>query len=91
MTDPDNLDAQALTRAYHLVRVELMTLLTRYNPPYNSWHEAYAVMLEELEEFWESIRKDALNPDKMELVQVAATALAGIYQMEMEEYNEASR
>lgn len=42
--------------------------------PMNSLHEAYAVILEELDEFWEEVRAqqfDATNAHK-ELVQIAA-------------------
>jgi len=39
---------------------------------YNSMHEAYAVIKEELDEFWEGVKKD--DPDPMELIQVCATA-----------------
>ncbi len=46
--------------------------------PYNSRHEGYAVILEELDELWDEIKKN--NPDKLRLreeaIQVASTALA---------------
>ena len=46
--------------------------------PINSVHEGYAVILEELEEFWEEVRKkrQERNVDRMfdELVQIAAMA-----------------
>lgn len=46
--------------------------------PINSAHEGYAVILEELDEFWQEVRKkrSERSPDKMvsELVQVAAMA-----------------
>jgi len=40
----------------------------------NSAHEGYAVILEELDEFWEEVRKKIPDKDKMiaELVQIAA-------------------
>ncbi len=45
---------------------------------YNSYHEAYAVILEELDEFWEIVRKKTQDRnDKKayaELVQIAVTA-----------------
>ena len=46
--------------------------------PLNSVHEAYAIILEELDEFWEEVRKNQKNrsPDNMrlELTQIAAMA-----------------
>lgn len=52
---------------------------TKIHPPFNSAHEGYAVILEELDELWEEIK---LNPDirrttrmEAEAVQVAAMAL----------------
>lgn len=48
------------------------------HPPYNSYHEAYAVILEELDEFWEIVRMktEARNPKdaRDELIQIAVTA-----------------
>ena len=45
---------------------------------YNSYHEAYAVILEELDEFWEIVRmktQDRNDRDAYcELVQIAVTA-----------------
>ena len=45
---------------------------------YNSYHEAYAVILEELDEFWEIVRKKTQdrndNEAYAELVQIAVTA-----------------
>ena len=52
----------------------------RAHPPFNSLHEGYAVLLEEVDELWDEIKK---NPSKRsalklreEAVQVAAIALA---------------
>lgn len=46
--------------------------------PMNSAHEAYAVILEELDEFWAEVRKKATEYDPLamydELVQIAAMA-----------------
>jgi vacuolar-type H+-ATPase catalytic subunit A/Vma1 len=60
-----------------LQRREIEAARTNHNP-INSAHEGYSVILEELEEFWEEVRKkrSARTPDRMvaELVQVAAMA-----------------
>ena len=46
--------------------------------PMHSPHEAYAVILEELDEFWDEVRKQRANYDSeaayMELIQIAAMA-----------------
>jgi glutamyl-tRNA reductase len=48
------------------------------HPPINSAHEGYAVILEELDEFWEWVRKKKESRDMpsmySELVQIAAMA-----------------
>ena len=45
---------------------------------YNSYHEAYAVILEELDEFWEIVRQKTQDRNDQkayaELVQIAVTA-----------------
>jgi len=46
--------------------------------PYNSAHEGFAILLEELDEFWDEVRKKRAlrDPARMydELVQIAAVA-----------------
>jgi hypothetical protein len=44
-----------------------------------SWHEAYAVIAEELEEFWESVKQN--RPDMDELLQVAACCQLAIKEL----------
>ena len=47
--------------------------------PFNSHHEAYAVILEELDEYWEEVRKKRSRRDNIkmrgELRQIAAMAI----------------
>ncbi len=56
------------------VRAELARARKKYPKPLNSHHEAYAVVLEELQEAWEEVRKHEADPERIraELVQVAA-------------------
>ncbi len=53
--------------------------------PYASAHEAYAVILEELDEFWEEVRmkRQFRNKENMlhELVQIATTAERAAYNL----------
>ena len=54
-----------------------VNLACKLHEPMNSWHEAYAVILEELEEFWEEVKKKKPDPQRIEeeLRQVAAMAV----------------
>ncbi len=77
LTDPflQDLDAE-LTRAEH------------NHASFHSVHEAYAVLLEEVDEFWEEVRKKRKerDPAKMreELVQIAAVAWRAVRNLGME-------
>lgn len=58
--------------------IEELEVAQRSHNPMNSVHEAYAVILEELDEFWEECKKKLghRDPDLMriELMQIAAMA-----------------
>jgi hypothetical protein len=47
--------------------------------PFHSTHEAYAVILEELEEWWESVKAD--EPDDDELISVAAMSMLAVAEL----------
>ena len=51
----------------------------------NSAHEAYAVIQEEVEEFWEEVKKKEPSPDSMatKLRQVAAMCVRAIVDLEL--------
>ena len=52
---------------------------TRINKPFNSSHEGYAVILEEVDELWAEVRKRRAERDKgrmrEECIQIAAMAV----------------
>jgi len=48
--------------------------------PFHSTHEAYAVIKEELEEWWDTVKAD--EPDDDELVSVAAMAITAIVELQ---------
>jgi len=64
------------------VRLELWRAIDKH-APMNSLHEAYSVILEELDEFWDEVKKKSheRDPGKIhaELIQVAAMAVRAIY------------
>ena len=66
------------TSAIDAVVQECESASLRY-PPFNSAHEGYAVLLEEIDELWDEVKKSPKkrNPVAMreEAVQVAAIAL----------------
>jgi hypothetical protein len=61
-----------------LVKMAIQNGVVR-NKGFNSTHELYAVLLEEVDEFWDSVKTD--DPDPGELLQIAAVAIAGIMQI----------
>jgi glutamyl-tRNA reductase len=55
--------------------------------PMNSAHEAYAVILEEVDEFWEEVKKKSSerSREKMreELIQIGAMALRSLHDLKL--------
>jgi hypothetical protein len=49
--------------------------------PFNSAHEGYAVIAEELDELWDDIKANRKGPDIAEAIQVGAMALRYIADM----------
>jgi hypothetical protein len=76
--NPDDLDPMEINRAMLLVRAELASA-TRKFPPFRSAHEGYAILLEEVDELWETIKdnkdEDAIWRQRDEAIQVAAMAV----------------
>lgn len=56
------------------IKNEVETAKNKYKNDFNSFHEAYAVILEEVDELWEEIKKKEVDKDKIkkEAVQVGA-------------------
>lgn len=63
---------------FFLVRCELETAMERY-PAMASAHEGWAVILEEMDELWDEVKKSPKNRDpeamKAEAIQLAAMAM----------------
>lgn len=67
---------------------ELRRAEKKHGPPLHSYHEAYAVIAEELDEFWDQTRKQVGERDpvraRKELVQIAAMAWRAARDLGME-------
>lgn len=63
----------AIDRVVHQVVSEVQRARSLH-PKFNSAHEAYAVILEELDEVWDEIKANNTSKAKVEMVQVAAMA-----------------
>ncbi|MBU1008430.1 hypothetical protein KKA53_05130 [Candidatus Dependentiae bacterium] len=61
-----------------LIDIETYNAVERFGP-FASSHELVAVLWEELEEFWESVK--AKDPDPMELLQLCAVAKRGLIEL----------
>ena len=67
-------EPRAIVRAFALaMEAELARALAKHGPMH-SHHEAYAVLLEELDEVWDEVKRQQPDPQRIiaELVQVAA-------------------
>ena len=64
--------------AVRMVENELASAMCKH-PPINSLHEAYAVILEEVDEFWQEVKKRSSDRSRhaisLELRQIAAMAI----------------
>lgn len=64
-----------------MVQSELLCARIRF-PAFNSAHEGYAVILEELDEAWDEIKRNDLAAARKEMIQVAAMALRFLLDVE---------
>jgi hypothetical protein len=63
----------------HLIENEVARAKTMFPENFVNQHEGYAVMLEEVDEFWDEVKKNQKNYDllkqKKEAIQIAAMAV----------------
>ena len=77
---------EAIEATLNCVGLEISRATSMYRQ-YASPHEAYAVIFEELDEFWEEVKKhsEMQSPLTMrsELIQVAATAVRAVIDLNL--------
>lgn len=63
------------TPFFELLEKEIEKIREKTNPV-NSWHEGYGILIEEVDELWEEVKKKSAKRDRenmtKELVQIAA-------------------
>lgn len=72
----------AMSDVTYAVRHELNRALDKFPRPQASAHEGYAVILEELDEAWDAIKRNDIPHAKKEMVQVAAMAMRFILEVQ---------
>lgn len=72
------------TKVAELLFQELKRADRMYGTGFNSPHEGYALMLEEMDELWEEIRKKVPDKEKLreEAIQIGAMAMKFIISLE---------
>jgi len=63
------------------VKRELLKSNKKHDPVFNTPHEGWAVLKEELEEVWEEIKKDDIIEIQKESYQLAAMAVKLLYSL----------
>jgi len=59
--------------------------------PFNSPHEGYAVIKEELEELWEAVKRNDIRQACGEAVQLGAMAMRFLYDIKIKEAQDAAK
>ena len=84
MNDTKHVPQQVMTELLAIAD-ELERADTEHGPNFASMHEAHSVLLEELEEFWEEVRKKRSERDearmRYELTQLGAMAVKTMRQL----------
>jgi predicted oxidoreductase (fatty acid repression mutant protein) len=68
-------------QAFERVRKELEKALEKHPKPFNSPHEGFAIIQEEVDELWDDVKSDNIIGQKVEAAQVAAVAIRYLMQV----------
>jgi hypothetical protein len=80
MKDPDKKVIGTFT--YSLIEDELKKVKSKYDKDFNSTHEGFAVLKEEVDELWDEVKQDGSKRElQAEAVQVAAMAIRFIQEL----------
>ncbi len=61
---------------YDEVKEQVRLARVKHRQEYNSRHEGYAIILEEVDEAWDAIKGNRIDPElRIELLHVAAVAI----------------
>lgn len=74
-------DYAKCTRAILKVLNELQESSEKF-PPFNSSHEGYAILKEEVDEMWDAIKANDIEHSRLEAIQVAAMAIRYLVDIE---------
>lgn len=68
-----------------MVETELAKAREKHPTPFHNGHEAYAVILEELDEFWDEVKAQKHSKEKFlkELIQVAAMCYRAVEDLKL--------
>lgn len=72
MTIPSDATIDAVLK---VIKLEYVNARRKF-APFNGGHEGYAIILEEVEELWDTVKQNQPERAKQEAIQVAAMALA---------------
>lgn len=69
------MDEKFIDEALLQIRNELLKANSKHPPIFNSAHEGYAVLLEEVDEMWSEVKQDLNAAAVRECIQVGAMAV----------------
>ncbi len=74
------MDEKLIDETIYLVKSELLKANKKF-PPFNSTHEGYGVLIEEVDEMWDEIKNNNTAAANIECIQVAAMAIKFVVSM----------
>lgn len=75
------IDMEKVRHASAVISREFFYSIKKHDPTFNTTHEAYAVLKEELEELWEDIKRDNWENMEAECAQIGAMAMKLLYSL----------